>query len=222
MLSACNVLNFRCCFILLVVFCLSVSRSAADDKKLIKSMERLLEEMRNDEVKLKSKAFRKIQKKQKDARNDIMDLMFDGDGDERFTNSRGSDLGHLRSREKRLRRWVSQTRLLRVKAHTRPADEENVHEQFKYRVHYAFEKESLIKGRVLFLPRSKVRLTYQYKGKKETKFLSWEDHGDHITIDTKSKLGHVFISGRPNSDKGVIIIRWGGELKHRLTDGVAQ
>lgn len=208
--------------LLMLVFMGGGSSAAEDDKQLIKKMEEVLLGLRDYEMTMKSKTYRKIQKKNKNARNELMGLM-----SEEFKNNDGKaikDPGglQLRRRDNRLRKWVSQTRSLKIRSHGSSGGGVQENEHFKYRVHYAFAKDSLIKGTIMFIPGNKLRLIYDYRGKRESRFLKWKDRGDHIVVESKSVLGDIIISGQPNSDKVGITIRWGGELKHKVMDGIVR
>ena len=62
-------------------------------------------------------------------------------------------------------------------------------------------------------------MIYNYKGKSESEFLDWKDMGDHVQVLAGSPLGKIIISESPSSNYKSLLIRWGGELKNKLTDG---
>ena len=89
---------------------------------------------------------------------------------------------------------------------------------FNYRTEYFFDEKGIIKGKFIFMPNEKVRVIYSYKDKQESKFWDWKDMGDHIQVKADESLGTIIISEQPNSNLKSLLIRWGGELIHKLTD----
>lgn len=90
---------------------------------------------------------------------------------------------------------------------------------FKYRTSYIFDEKGIISGKFIFMPTQKVRIIYNYKGKDASAFLDWKDMGDHVQVNGDSTLGTIIISESPSSNLKSLLIRWGGELTNKLTDG---
>lgn len=106
-----------------------------------------------------------------------------------------------------------------VARETKRANNDNENQYFKYRTNYIFDEKGIINGKFIFMPNKKVRMIYNYKGKSESEFLDWEDMGDHVQVLAGSPLGKIIISESPSSNYKSLLIRWGGELKNKLTDG---
>jgi hypothetical protein len=106
-----------------------------------------------------------------------------------------------------------------VARETKRANNDNENQYFKYRTSYIFDEKGIINGKLIFMPNKKVRAIYKYKGKDVSEFLDWKDMGDHVQISAGSSLGMIIISESPRSNHKSLLIRWGGELKNKLTDG---
>jgi hypothetical protein len=104
----------------------------------------------------------------------------------------------------------------------RPDREEKQNRYFEYQTNYLFNEKGVISGKFSFLSNQKVKITYNYKGKDVSQYWEWKDMGDHVKINAGSLLGTIIISEYPSSDLKSLLIRWGGELKNKLTDGHAE
>ena len=110
----------------------------------------------------------------------------------------------------------------RVHRPDREAKEEKQNRYFEYQTNYLFNEKGVISGKFSFLSNQKVKITYNYKGKDVSQYWEWKDMGDHVKINAGSLLGTIIISEYPSSDLKSLLIRWGGELKNKLTDGHAE
>jgi len=88
---------------------------------------------------------------------------------------------------------------------------------FRYGVNYSFEEKGHISGSFNFKSNQKVKLTYQYKDKKQTDSFNWVDMGDHVQIQTDSEMETIIVSDMPKSELRSFLIRWGGDLEHKIT-----
>ena len=89
---------------------------------------------------------------------------------------------------------------------------------FNYQTSYQFDEKNIISGKFIFMQDNKVKVTYKYNNKETSEYWKWQDMGDHVSVTADSILGTIIISPRPNSDLKTLIVRWGGELKNKLTD----
>ncbi|MFT5904646.1 MAG: hypothetical protein ACI9E1_000231 [Cryomorphaceae bacterium] len=106
-----------------------------------------------------------------------------------------------------------------VARETKRSKNDNENQYFKYRTSYVFDEKGIINGKFIFMPNKKVRAIYNYRGNDVSEFWDWQDMGDHVQISAGLSLGTIIISEIPSSNLKSLLIRWGGELTNKLTDG---
>jgi hypothetical protein len=188
---------------------------AEDDLEVGRKSKELVDKMKQQEAELREESEKKIAGVRKLALERLEKLrkLYISKNKQSESNSIGKEIDLLRNK---MGMPASDRPVARE---TKRANNDNENQYFKYRTSYIFDEKGIINGKLIFMPNKKVRAIYKYKGKNVSDFLDWKDMGDHVQISAGSSLGVVIISERPRSNHKSLLIRWGGELKNKLTDG---
>lgn len=175
----------------------------------------LVDEMKEEVIELREKTKKDLNEKRERAIEELEKLQ------EAYQSANKKDVASLIAKEiNQLKRKMGKP--VKNNAIAREAREASNNQYFKYHTDYFFDEKGIIKGKLIFMPNQKVRVIYSYKGKEENKFWDWKDMGDHIQINGEAPLGTIIISEQPSSNLKSLLIRWGGELTHKLTDAYSE
>ena len=188
---------------------------ADDDMEEGRKSKELVEKMKKQESELREETKKKIEGVRKLALERLEKLR------ERYlSQSKQAEADSIGKEINLLRKKMGMPASERpVASETKRASNDNENKYFKYRTNYIFDEKGIISGKFIFMPNKKVRAIYNYKGKGVSEFLDWQDMGDHVQISAGSSLGTIIISESPSSNLKSLLIRWGGELTNKLTDG---
>ncbi len=207
-------LMFLRLFLLVGIASSSIGLADDDFEKGRKSKE-LVEKMKRQESELRVETKKKIEGVRKLALERLEKLR-----QRSLSQSKAAEADSIGKEINLLRNKMGLATLdMPVKHEDRKASNDNENKYFKYGTSYVFDEKAIINGKFIFMPNKKVRAIYNYKGKDLSEFLDWQDMGDHVQISAGSSLGTIIISESPSSNLKSLLIRWGGELTNKLTDG---
>jgi hypothetical protein len=194
---------------------------ADDDLEVGKKSKELVDEMKEKERKLREESEKKIGKERESALKELEKLLklYQSRNKKAEADSIEKEIDLLK---KKMGLPGGIRRSDRVRRPDREAQEEKQNRYFEYQTNYLFNEKGVISGKFSFLSNQKVKITYNYKGKDISQYWKWKDMGDHVKINAGSLLGTIIISEYPSSDLKSLLIRWGGELTNKLTDGHAE
>ncbi len=177
----------------------------------------LVDEMKKQEIELRAETQKKIARKRERAIEDLEKLrrLYKSLSKKSEENSIEEEIKILKKKMTTPEDGKSDTR----DRDNKPEREDSENQYFEYRTSYLFDEKGIISGKFIFMPNQKVRIIYKYKGKETSEFWDWKDMGDHVQISAGLPLGKIIISESPKSNLKSLLIRWGGELTNKLTDG---